>query len=298
MLKINACEYSDKAKFDILGVSYIGKPVANTAMFVTKKVGNLIYNLENVAQCLVFAENGLEVPEEIQNNNCFAFSENPQLEYAHFSERLFKIEEQENSKVTYKETVKGVYIADTAVIGENSYIEHGVKVGPNVVIGKNARIYSGVVINNAIIGDDVIINENAVIGANGFTMAADNNGNKLRMYSLGKVVIGNNVEIGSLNNISRGSGGNTVLEDNVKLDSLIHVGHDVHLHKNVEVTAGVIFGGFVEVMESAYVGIGSVIRNRITINENSFVGMGSIVTKSVESGVTVVGNPAKPFDRK
>ena len=158
-------------------------------------------------------------------------------------------------------------------------------------------ILAGAVIRRSIIGDCFIANEHAVVGANGFTMADDEDGNKYRIPTMGRVIIGNNVEIGSHNNISCGSGGDTVIEDNVKLDSLIHVGHDVHLHKNVEVTAGVTFGGFVNAEEGTYVGVGSVLRNRITLGEHSFIGMGSNVTKSVEAGVVVAGNPAKPFNK-
>ena len=141
--------------------------------------------------------------------------------------------------------------------------------------------------------------ENLVnVGANGFTMANDENGNKIRIYSLGKVVIGNNVEIGAHDNVSRGSGGDTVIEDNVKIDALIHIGHDAHLHKNVEITAGAVVGGFVDAQEGAYIGINSVIRNRVTLGAQSFIGMGATVTKSVPAGITVVGNPAKPFEKK
>ena len=77
-----------------------------------------------------------------------------------------------------------------------------------------------------------------------------------------------------------------------------YIGHDVHLHKNVEITAGVVVGGFVEAQEGAYIGINAVIRNRISLGTNSFVGMGATVTKSVSDGITVVGNPARPFDKK
>ena len=106
------------------------------------------------------------------------------------------------------------------------------------------------------------------------------------------------MEIGTQNNVSCGSAGDTIIEDNVKTDSLIHIAHDNHLHKNVEVTAGVTFAGFVEAGEGAYIGVGSVLRNRITLGERSFVGMGSNVTRSVEAGTVVAGNPAKPFVKK
>ena len=297
-MEISVSRYSNKHSFMIKGASYIGAPRSNTAMFVSKKVGELISALSNIKQCLVFAEEGLEVPDSILANHCFVFSNNPQGAYAQFTEMFFEEEEREHNGVGYTFTEKGAFISNSAKIGEKVIVEPGVVIGPEVVIGNHARIYAGAVVKNAVIGNHVIINEKAVIGANGFTMANDENGNKIRIYSLGKVIIGDNVEIGAHDNISRGSGGDTLIEDNVKIDALIHIGHDAHLHKNVEITAGAVVGGFVDAQEGAYIGINSVIRNRVTLGAQSFIGMGATVTKSVPAGVMVVGNPAKPFEKK
>lgn len=297
-MEVNVRKYSHKHSFPIVGVSYIGAPRSNTAMFVSKKVGQLIIALKDVNECLIFAETGLEVPEDILENHCFVFSDNPQGEYAKLTRTFFLEEENANISVGYDVSTEGTYISKTARIGKNAVVYPGVVIGPGVIIGNNARIYAGAVIKNAKIGNNVIINEKAIIGANGFTMANDENGDKIRIYSLGKVIIGNDVEIGAHNNISRGSGGNTVIEDLVKIDALVYVGHDVHLHKNVVISAGVVIPGFVDVLEGAYIGVNAVIRNRITLGANCFVGMGATVTKSVEDGITVVGNPAKPFVKK
>lgn len=296
-MKISVSRYSDSHSFGIFGASYIGAPRSNTAMFVSKKVGHLISALANVKHCLVFAEEGLVVSDDLLKNHCFVFSSNPQGAYAEFTKELFAEEERANEATGYRLSSNGAYISNSAKIGKNSIIEPGVVIGPDVMIGDDARIYSGAVIKNSIIGDRVIINEKAVIGANGFTMANDENGDKIRIYSLGKVIIGNDVEIGAHDNISRGSGGNTIIEDLVKIDALVHLGHDVHLHNNVEITAGAIVGGFVEAFDGAYIGINAVIRNRVSLGAHSFIGMGATVTKSVLDGVTVVGNPAKPFEK-
>lgn len=297
-MKMNTNQFSVNLSFDIIGASYIGAPRSNTAMFVTKKVGHLVSALADVKQCLVFAEEGLEVPESILNNHCFVFSPNPQGAYAKFTKEFYDEEERANEAAGYTLSSNGAFINNSARIGKNAIIEPGVVIGPNVVIGDDARIYSGAVIKNTIIGDRVIVNEKAVIGANGFTMANDENGDKIRIYSLGKVVIGNDVEIGAHDNVSRGSGGNTVIEDSVKIDALVHLGHDVHLHKNVEITAGAIVGGFVEAFDGVYIGINAVIRNRVSLGARCFIGMGATVTKSVPEDIVVVGNPAKPFEKK
>lgn len=294
-MEINVSKYSDKHSFAIRGASYIGAPKSNTAMFVSKSIGKLVFTLDNVKECLVFAETGLDVPEDILSNHCFVFSQNPQGEYARFTRVFFEEEGRLHAAIEYELSPNGSFISKTAKIGNNSLIEPGVIIGPGVVIGENARIYAGAIIKNSTIGNNVLVNEKAVVGANGFTMANDEKGTKIRIYSLGKVTIGDNVEIGAHDNISRGSGGDTIIEDSVKIDALVHIGHDAHLHKNVEITAGVVVGGFVDVKEGAYIGINAVIRNRITLGAHSVVGMGATVTKSIDNEVTVIGNPARPF---
>lgn len=140
-------------------------------------------------------------------------------------------------------------------------------IGHGVRIGKNARILARTVIKNAVIGDNFICGENNTIGTYGFIMADDDSKNKIRIPSLGGVLIGNNVEVGSSANISRGSAEDTVIEDNVKIDALVHIGHDVYIHRNVEITASAVIGGFDELMEGVYVGINAAVRNRRRVGE-------------------------------
>lgn len=283
--------------FDITGVSYIGNPQPNTAMYVSKKVEHLIHNLHSVSQCLVFVENGVLVDSILEKEHCFSFSDNPQGEYARFANELYKKRENKERQRKYTLQPEGYYIGENVTIGDGAYIEPQCIIGHDVVIGQNATILYGTVIKHSVIGDGFIANEYAVIGALSFTMAEDENKNKIRIPTLGKVIIGNHVEIGVHNNISCGTGGDTVIEDYVKMDALVHVGHDVHLEKNVEITAGAILAGYAKLGSNVYLGINSSIRNRVAIGENSFVGMGSNVTKSINANITVAGNPAKQFEK-
>lgn len=281
--------------FRINGFSYIGAPKPNTAMFVTKKVEGLISTLRDYENCLVFAESGVTVPEEIMRRHAFVFDDNPRLRYAQLAQQAADEKQREESKLKYIKTDNGAFISETARIGDNAYIEPGCVIGPDVVIGKNARILAGAIIRNAIIGDHFAAHEHSVIGSSGFNVMEDENGNKVRMPTLGRVIIGDNVEVGPHDNISCGAAGDTVLEDNVKLNSYVHLGHDVHLHSNIIISAGSLIAGFTEIGENARVNIGATVRNRLSIGENAVIGMGAVVVKSVESNMTVVGNPAKPL---
>lgn len=298
VMEYNVHHISSQHDFAISGVSYIGNPKSHTAMFVTKKVEYLLNNMDGCFNCLIFVEKGISVPPYILNCNCIVFSDNPQREYAKFVNDLYNEYVIEERRRRYTQTQEGYYVGENVIIGKNAYIEPACFIGHNVLIGNNACILSGAVIKKSSIGDDILVGENAVIGAMGFTMTEDENGNKLRMPTLGNVCIGNNVEIGVHDNISCGSGGDTIIEDFVKLDALVHIGHDVYLGKNVEITAGSVIGGFTRLENNAYIGVNASVRNRINIGQNSIVGMGATVTRSVEPNITVVGNPARLFAEK
>lgn len=281
----------------INGISYIGEPESHTVMYMSKKVEHLLDKLKGIEGSLIFIENGITVPEEFIKKNQFIFSDNPQREYAEYILSFAQKKWEEDKRRGYRLTKEGYYIGENVIIGENAFIEPNCLISHDVIIGKNAYLKSGVKIGNAIIGDDFIANENSVIGANGFTMATDKGGNKFRIPTLGKVIIGNCVEVGALDNISAGTSGNTIIEDNVKLDALVHIGHDAQIRKNTEITAGVVIGGFSIIGEEVFIGVNSTIRNRIELEDSCFIGMGSNVINGVKTNEVVAGNPARLIRR-
>lgn len=297
LMEININTISSDYNFMIRGASYAGTPKSNTTMFITKKVEHLVENLNNVDDCLVFLENGINLSDSLKEKHCFMFSANPQLEYARFATRFAEQKMTQEASWGYELTDGQYYLGKNCKIGRNAYIEPGVLIGHDVVIGDNAVILAGSVIKNAVIGDNFLCNERAVVGAFGFTMAEDEDGNKIRIPSLGRVVIGNNVEIGACCNVAMGSCGDTVFEDFVKLDALVHIAHDVYLHKNTELTAGAVLGGFANLGAKAYLGLNSTIKNRIELGKNCIIGMGAAVVKPVPDSCTVAGNPARPLGR-
>lgn len=113
-----------------------------------------------------------------------------------------------------------------------------------------------------------------------------------------KVLIGNDVFIGNGTNIDIGRHRHTVISDGCKLDSHIHVGHNVFLGENVIICAGAILGGSCEIGSDSYLSIGCIIRDNIKIGANCFVGMGAVVTKSVPDNTVVMGIPAKPIGKR
>mgnify|MGYP000989366193 CR=1 FL=1 len=282
----------------IVGASYIGKPKNNTAMFVTKKIENQVLNLASANGCLVFCETGMNIPAEMYEKHHFIETSQPQLEYARFIIEYSEQKDMKDKTLRYTLTDGGYYLGEDVIIGKNAYIQPNCIIGHHVVIGDNAIILSGTKIQESCIGDNFYSNENAVIGANGFTMAKDEQGRVFRVPSLGKVMIGNDVEIGVMTNVSRGSAGDTILCNHVKLDAYTYVAHDVYIEDNVEIPAGAKLGGFVYIESGAFIGINASLRNRIHIGQNAVIGMGAVVTKSVEKDAVMVGNPARPMEKR
>lgn len=292
MLICNVRDFYPEYSFDIMGASYAGAPKDNTVMFISMKVIKLIENLNGHHDCLVFVPKTASVPKEVENKNGIIYCDNPQLEFARFATKLDSKIQNKNKYRRYHEK-NGSVIGENVNIGEETYIEPGCFIDHDVTIGANSKILSGCRIRNAIIGDNFICNENAVIGNASFTIAEDDNGYKVRIPALGNVIVGNDVEVGPLNDIARGTCGSTILEDRVKLDGLVHIGHEAHLCEDVEITAGVTIAGFVHIGKKGYLGIGSSVKNRISIGKNSIIGMGAVVIRTVDENTVVVGNPAR-----
>jgi len=145
------------------------------------------------------------------------------------------------------------------------------------------------------IGKNVRIGPNSSIGFEGFGFEGDGNGVYHRFPHIGKVIIGDDVEIGANTCIDRGALDDTIIGDGTKIDNLVHVAHNVRIGKNCMIIALTCLGGGVIIEDGAYVGIGASIRNQRKIGEKAFIGMGAVVVKDVDPGVTVIGNPAKPM---
>ncbi len=277
---------------NINGISYIGRPKPDTAMFVVKRVEYLIDELYNVDNCLVFAEDTIDIPEELQKRHTFVMSASPQKDYSEYAATLYKSKMESDRKRRYTLTGGGFYIGENVTLGNNVYIAPGCMIGHDVVIGDDAEIYANAVIRNAVAGSGLILREGCVVGSDGFTFTKDDEGNWFRTPSMGGVVIGDHVELGTNSCVAQGTADATYIGDYVKTDALVYVGHDARIGANTEISAGGIVGGYVETGEYTSVGFNASVRNRLVIGNSNVIGMGAVVTHSTEDSKIYVGNPA------
>ena len=107
----------------------------------------------------------------------------------------------------------------------------------------------------------------------------------LRFIHLGGVKIGNEVEIGALNSIARGTLNDTIIENGVKTDNLVHIAHNCYIGCNSLITACVELSGGVIVGKNVWIGPNSSVLEKIKIGDNAFIGIGSVVTKDVDTNM-------------
>lgn len=182
---------------------------------------------------------------------------------------------------------------NTVYIGAHVFIDKGCILGNRVVIGANTVIHS-----QTEIGDDCTLGSNNTIGGVGFGYELNEENEYELMPHIGNVVLKNKVEIGNNVCIDRAVLGSTLLEENVKVDNLVHIAHGVKIGKNSLIIANAMIAGSVEIGESVWVSPSASIRQKLVVEDNALVGLGSVVVKNVSAGSVVAGNPAKPFEKK
>jgi UDP-3-O-[3-hydroxymyristoyl] glucosamine N-acyltransferase len=219
--------------------------------------------------------------QEFTKSNGFIIAENPRLE---FIKALIFLE----NEIGFSTWGVPAKIDPSAKIGQNVVIENGCVVGANSIIEHNVVLHAG-----TRIGKNSRVRSCSSIGGDGFGFERLQDGTPLRFPHLGGVVIGDDVEIGSCTAIARGTLSDTIIEDNVKVDNLVHIAHNCLVKKGAFVIACAELSGGVIVGENSWVAPNSCTHQKITIGDNSLVGLGSVVTKNVPAKTVVAGNPAK-----
>jgi UDP-3-O-[3-hydroxymyristoyl] glucosamine N-acyltransferase len=172
-------------------------------------------------------------------------------------------------------------IGSDVVLGEGVVIHAGcvlgdsVKIGDGSVLFPNVSIYAG-----CEVGRNAIIHSGAIIGADGFGFAPDK-GQWLKIPQIGRVVIGDDVEIGANTTVDRGALDDTLIGDGCKLDNQIQIGHNCVIGKHCVIAACAAIAGSVELKDNVIVGGAAMIAGHVTIASGAVISGGSLVMKNI-----------------
>ncbi len=182
-----------------------------------------------------------------------------------------------------------VWIGEGASIGTGTVVMAGCSIGENAALGEHTRLYPRVVVyHDCVVGNHVIAHSGAVIGSDGFGIAMDE-GRWLKIPQIGRVVIGDHVEIGANTTIDRGALNDTIIEEGVKLDNQIQVAHNVHIGAHTAIAGCVGIAGSASIGRYCRIGGGAIILGHLQVAENVEVSSGTVVTKSIREAGTYTG---------
>jgi len=287
-------KFSDIASLDQAGegdVSFLDNRKYRD-QFAVSKAGAIIINPELAAAA--------------PSHACLLLTEQPYAAYAKIAACF------------YPEIQVQPHIASTAVIDASAQIGSGCRIGANAVIGSDAIIGDDVLIEpNATIGVGVKIGRKTSIGANsslnycylgeecnihpgvrigtrGFGFATTPHG-PLDVPQLGRVIVGNRVEIGANSTIDRGAGPDTVIEDGCKIDNLVQIAHNVRLGKNCIVTSQTGIAGSTVLEDFVVIAAQVGIAGHVRIGTGSMIAAQSGIMSDLEPKSKVCGSPAVPI---
>ena len=302
--KIIGCDFADEHKDKLVHEVKSLADAGNKALtFLTNKKYVSEFKNSKAIACLV----PLDFTEISNSGMVLLKTANPYHAYSVILDMFYKPGKDLSAKIS-----PSAYISPSAKIGKNCYIGHnvviedGVEIGDdcviesgsfidfNVKIGNRARIDSNVSISYSIIGDDFVALSGARIGSDGFGFSTEKGVHK-KIYHIGRVVIGNDVEVGANATIDRGSMNDTIIEDLCRVDNLVQIGHNAHIKKGAILVSQVGIAGSSTVGSYCALGGQVGVAGHITIADGvQIAGQGGVIQDIKEPGI-MGGTPAVPI---
>ena len=282
---------------EIFNLASLQKATKNELTFYTSKKNIQLLKNTNAEGCIID-----KVNSKFLNINCkYIIVENPYLTFAYLSNFFYNTNISngvihKNSNIHKKTKLnENIQIDSFCIINEKTKIDDNViiygnsVIGPNVEIGKNSIIYSNNRISNAIIGSNTLIQSGCVIGDRGFGFTPNE---KIELFHVGDVVIGNNVQIGSNTTIDRALLDSTIIDDDVRIDNLVHIAHGVSIGKGTIIAAQVGIAGSSSIGKNCLIGGQVGISGHLKVGNNVTIAAKSGVTKHIKDYAIIAGFPA------
>ncbi len=183
----------------------------------------------------------------------------------------------------------GAKIGGGTVIGPGCFIGRGSELGTNCQLFPNVTIY-----HEVLIGNDCRINSGTVIGSDGFGFAPSDNG-WVKIHQLGRVLIGDRVDIGANVSIARGALDDTIIGSGVIIDDLVLIAHNVEIGDHTALAGQIGIAGSTVIGKNCTMGGQAAITGHVVIEDNVHLNGNSMVTRSLKSGAYASGMPAMPL---
>lgn len=177
-------------------------------------------------------------------------------------------------------------IGRNVVLGERVAIEAGCVIGDNVVIGDNTVLHANVVVHHdCVIGSNCTLFAGCIIGADGFGYAEES-GKWVKIPQVGRTVIGDDVDIGANTTVDRGALDDTVVEEGVKIDNLVQIGHNCRIGAHTVIAGCVGIAGSARIGRHCRIGGAAMILGHLDILDRVTVSPGSMITRSLRKAGT------------
>lgn len=288
---VDAGEYVPGKSFAVVRPASLEHPKSNAVMFITTGNMDKADAFSKAENCLIFWPTDISVPTKIRDRHAVYPCDNPHLQFC----RFFR-----DHAITYLpqeepvDLINGAYISPKAKIGTGVTIMPGAYISGECEIGDGTYIGCGAKLTGEIsIGKNVVIRENAVIGADGLSTDRDEDGTPVTMPQFGRVVLEDEVQIGANTVVQRGAIDETRICRRAKIDNCAFVSHNCFVGENTFMVTESVMLGSSTVGKNSMVSSNATIRNGVHIGDNVLVGMGSVVVKDVPNEAVVKGNPAR-----
>ncbi len=188
----------------------------------------------------------------------------------------------------------GAVVGARAEIGDGTRIGANAVIGPGVVLGEACVIGENVTITHAIFGNRVYVSAGTQIGQDGFGFVPSKTG-LIKIPQLGRVIIGDDVDVGANCTIDRGALDDTVVGQGTKIDNLVQIGHNVTIGRNCILVSQVGISGSCRIGDGVVIGGQGGLADHITVGDGAQIAAKSGIMRDVPPGETVMGYPAKPI---
>jgi len=301
-----------KDVFKICGISSVNnlnKKIFGVNNIKDAKINEITFfnnlNYQNEAkQCKALACIVADKASIYLNQNIIkVISKNPLVDFYKIVNFFYPDSSLDNEKLNFLKNrsnllKKNIFIGENCLIDKSANIGNNTKIGNNVIIksnvhiGKNCIIGSNVVIENSLLGDNIIIKSGTLIGQTGFGFGFEKK-KRIKFPHIGRVIIENDVQIGSFCTIDRGSLSDTIIGEFTSIDNQVQIAHNVKIGNYCMIAAQSGIAGSTTIGNNVKIGGQSGISGHLFIGDNVKIGGKSGVIADIADNQVVMGYPAK-----